>query len=302
MNTTTAERSETSLGDSLSEDSSLGGSTQRDSAPKNPIILGQIGLSFYRIAGAVVQQMLEDLGHSVRVVEGSHGDIFPQLARGDVDLLSAAWLPHAHGDYWAEYGGEADELATLYEGARLFWAVPAYVPETEVASIADLARPEVARRMRPEILGVGPGSGLEQGSEQAMEAYGLAAAGYSYRTAEAEAWSGVLTEAAQDSAWVAVPAWTPLWLDEAYGLRALGDPEGVFGGEDRAVLVARKGFAEALPKRTAAVLRRLHIGRDAVAEMDAAVNTGGQTPQDAAQDWMEAHSSQVQRWLGAGSL
>ena len=60
------------------------------------VVVGQISLSFYAVTGAIVQQVLERLGHTVEIVEGSHGQIFPRLGAGEVDLLVAAWLPYGH--------------------------------------------------------------------------------------------------------------------------------------------------------------------------------------------------------------
>jgi hypothetical protein len=121
------------------------------------IILGQVSLSFYAVTGAVVHEVLERLGHSVEVWQGPHEQMFPLLGQGAIDLMAAAWLPEGHAAYWARHGAGAEEVARLYDGARFFWAVPDYVPESEVTSIADLAKPSVAQRMTKLIQGIGTG-------------------------------------------------------------------------------------------------------------------------------------------------
>jgi glycine betaine/proline transport system substrate-binding protein len=73
-----------------------------------PIILGQVYLSFYAVTGAVVHEVLERLGHSVEVRQGTHEEMFPLLGQGAVDLMAAVWLPEGHGAYWARYGGGAE--------------------------------------------------------------------------------------------------------------------------------------------------------------------------------------------------
>ena len=82
------------------------------------------------------------------MVEGLHPDIFPKLGAGEVDMLVAAWLPYGHAEYWQKYGDCCVEVATLYEGAHFFWAVPDYVPSDVVASVSDLVKPDVAARMQ----------------------------------------------------------------------------------------------------------------------------------------------------------
>src|SRR5262245_59640761 len=91
------------------------------------VTLGQVSLTFYAVVGAVVHEVLERLGHTVVVREGPHEAVFPLLGAGAVDLMAAAWLPHGHAAYWRQYGANAVEVATLYDGAHFFWAVPHYV-------------------------------------------------------------------------------------------------------------------------------------------------------------------------------
>ena len=56
-------------------------------AQNNNIRLGQIGISFYAVTGGVIQEVLERLGHTVEVSQGSHSQIFPRLGAGEIDLL-----------------------------------------------------------------------------------------------------------------------------------------------------------------------------------------------------------------------
>ena len=45
------------------------------------VTLGQVSLSFYAVTGAVVQEVLERLGHRVEVRQGLHEEIFPHSGR-----------------------------------------------------------------------------------------------------------------------------------------------------------------------------------------------------------------------------
>ena len=85
-------------------------------ADMDKIKFGQIRISFYAVAGAVVQEALTKLGHEVDVVEGLHPDIFPKLGAGEVDTLVAAWLPYGHAEYWTKFGDCCVEIAaTLHQ-------------------------------------------------------------------------------------------------------------------------------------------------------------------------------------------
>ena len=97
--------------------------------PRREIVLGQVSLSFYAVTGAIVQEVLERLGHSVVVRQGPHEALYPLLGDSTIDLMAAAWLPEGHATYWARYGTRAEEVATLYSGARFFWVFLTMCPK-----------------------------------------------------------------------------------------------------------------------------------------------------------------------------
>jgi glycine betaine/proline transport system substrate-binding protein len=243
------------------------------------VVLGQINLSFYQVVGAVVQEILEAVGHAVEIREGSHDEIYPVLGEGGLDVLAAAWLPNAHGTYWRRFEDRTVELATLYENARLYWAVPEYVPESEVRSVEDLLRPEVAARMTKTIRGIGSGSGLM------MTEYGLAAAGYELVPGAARDWIANFEAAVAEGRWVVMPLWRPHFLNRAYPVRVLEEPRALLGGDDRAVLVANRERIARLPEATVDALRHVPLGLDVVTDLDYAVNVEGRTAREAARRW-----------------
>lgn len=265
-------------------------------ADMTKIKLGQIRISFYAVTGAVVQAVLGKLGHEFEVVEGLHPDIFPKLGASEVDMLVAAWLPYGHAEYWQKYGDCCVEVATLYEGAHFFWAVPDYVPSDVVASVSDLAKPEVAARMEKLIKGTGPGSGLMIQSRKMMQEYGLNAAGYTLEPSPGNEWIVRLRQAVARKQWVVTPLWQPQYLNQAISLRKLDEPRSLLGGQNRAVLVISKQLAKQLPESTLNVLRRIHLGMDAVTQMDYSVNVDGKTPREAALDWMQRNRAIVDGW------
>src|SRR5262245_56425857 len=68
------------------------------------VTLGQVSLTFYAVAAAVVHEILERLGHAVVVRKGSHEQMFPLFGAGAVDIMAAVWLPEGHAAYWSRYG------------------------------------------------------------------------------------------------------------------------------------------------------------------------------------------------------
>lgn len=264
---------------------------------QDKVVLGRIGLSFYAVTGEVVQAVLERLGHKVEVKEGTHDVIFPLLAKGEVDLLNAAWLPNAHRVYWERHGQELAELGTLYEGAQLYWTVPAYVPQGAVRAPADLAKPEVAAKMDKTIRSIGAGAGITINSKKAVTEYGLDAAGYSVVAGTPKEWVDNFAAAHAESRWLVMPLWRPQYLNKAYALRVLDDPKGALGPADRAVLVVNRAARDRLPKRTLEVLAKIRIPVDDVTAMDYAVNVEKKSPAEAARAWMGANAATVEGWF-----
>lgn len=266
-------------------------------ATEPPIRLGVIGISFHAVAGAVVQRVLERLGHRVEVSNAPHDAMFDRLGRGDVDLLAAAWMPGTHSHLFSPIAEAIAPVATLYDNALLYWAVPAYVPADVVASVEDLTEPDVAGRMDRTIRSIGPSAGLSIRSLRMVQAYGLAAAGYTVVPGETAEWLGTFRSAYAAERWIVMPLWQPHFLNRTHQMRILRDPMGVMGTPDKAILVANRGFAGRLPQRTQRALAAIDIGLDGITEMDLAVNTRGLTALAAADAWMAAEGTRVSRWL-----
>ncbi len=261
------------------------------------VVMGQISLSFYAVTGAVVRQVLERLGHTVETVQGSHGQIFPRLGAGEVDLLVAAWLPHGHATYWERYGSQAEAIAVLYEGARFAWMVPNYVPVSVVAEVDDLRKPEAVSRMDKTIQGTGRDSGNMMVSAEVMKAYGLEQAGYRLAPGTLPEFYGSYERAIAAQRWFVMPLWFPNFINRVGNMRPIAEPKQLLGEANQGTLVASRDWTQRAPARSLQVLRRMYLGMDAVEEMDYQVNRGGRNPEEAASDWMQRNQPLVDSWF-----
>ncbi|MCC7251062.1 glycine betaine ABC transporter substrate-binding protein [Hyphomicrobium sp.] len=262
------------------------------SAEDRAIRLGQVGLSFYAVVGGIVQEVLEKDEYKVDVTAGSHGDIFPKLGAGEIDILAAAWLPDGHAPLYAKVKDATFVIGDLYGDARLYWAVPDYVPADLVRSIDDLKKPDVAQRMDKQIRGIGATSGLMVGAAKIREAYGLDAAGYEVIPGEAKDWIENFKQAVAEQRWLVMPLWQPQWLNAAYKMRVLEEPKGIYGKGDTAVLLGHEMLMSKLAPATLERLANIKLSIDAVTEMDLWVNVDGLTPRDAAKKWLAANPLQ----------
>ena len=109
-----------------------------------PLVLTRINETFYQATAALVVAVLTRTGQSVKVVDGSHSSAYSAIKEGAADLCVGFWLPTGHEKAWSQVRDSVVELSTIYEGARFYWAVPSYIPESEVSSIEDLTKPSVS--------------------------------------------------------------------------------------------------------------------------------------------------------------
>jgi glycine betaine/proline transport system substrate-binding protein len=216
---------------------------------------------------------------------------FQSVARGDLDLMLMAWLPRTHKEYWQRTRDQVQDLGPMYTG-RLGLVVPDYVPESEVGSVSDLANPEIAARFGNRIQGIDPGSGLNQASEEALEAYQLN--DMQLVAANSSAMAAVLAQAIKEERWTVAASWTPHWMFARHRLRFLEDPLGIYGGTERIHAVARQGFDRRYPE-IAAFLSRFELSEDELAAV--MLEAQESSPQQAVDRFLVEHPERVSYWL-----
>lgn len=275
----------------------LGGRASGAAPERAPIRLGVIDLSFHRATAAVVTALLEQMGHRVERHFALHEACFDLLRTGAVDMVASAWLNASHGVYRARVEEVVPTRALgLHYQPYAFWGVPDHVPASKVSAIQDLVLPDVRAHMHPVIQGIGPGAGITRFSRQAMQAYRLDEAGYRFQTGSEEDCFTAFEEAVAAQQWRVVPLWHPQFLHARHKIRELKDSRQLFGGVDRAVLLAREDRLQALPEDTVQALDRMRLSNGIVSGLDLAISRLGQSPDEAAAEWMRNHPDLWRAW------
>jgi glycine betaine/proline transport system substrate-binding protein len=241
----------------------------------------------------IAKEVLETrLGYRVELVMTDIGLQYAGVARGNLDVMLMAWLPTTHKAYWDKVSGDVVDLAVLYDHARLGWAVPKYVPESEVASIADLNKPEVRSRLHGRIQGIDPGAGLMRASEHALTEYALD--GYSLLSASDAGMIVALDRAIKRNAWIVVTTWSPHWMFARYPVRYLADPKRSLGGAEAIHAVVRRGFEADFPS-AAAFLKRFKL---TIPELEALMlRAKDSSYHSEAVAFLRANPQRVDQWL-----
>jgi glycine betaine/proline transport system substrate-binding protein len=233
------------------------------------------------------------LNQPVTLVVADLGIQFQGVARGDVDLMLGAWLPVTHAAYYARFKDQMDDMGVIYTGAKIGWAVPDYVPESEISSIADLNKPDVKTKLNGTVQGIEPGAGEMVASEKAMKEYDLA--GYSLIRASEAGMLTAVSRAYQSKNWIVATVWSPHWLWQKYKMRYLKDPKGVLGGDEQIRGFASKQFAQKYPRANTFIKHyKLTLADVEQIELDGNANNDWNA---AAKKFVDSHPEKVQAWL-----
>ncbi|WP_370653499.1 glycine betaine ABC transporter substrate-binding protein [Caballeronia sp. Lep1P3] len=242
----------------------------------------------------VAKYVLETkLQQPVKFVQADIGIQYQGVARGDLDIMVGGWLPVTHGTYYARYKNDMEDTGIIYTGGKNGWAVPDYIPESELSSIPDLAKPDVKSKLNGTIQGIEPGGGLMQASEKAIKEYNLA--GYNLQSSSEAGMLASITRAYQSKNWVVVTVWSPHWLWQKWKMRYLKDPKGALGGEEQVHGFASKQFASKFPRADVF----FHHFKMTLADVESVEFDGNSTNDwpSAAKKFVDAHPDKVKAWL-----
>lgn len=224
----------------------------------------------------------------------SVGVSFIGTAQNKRAMFLAAWLPKTHADYMARVKGQVVNLGTIYNGARLGWVVPSYVPKDQLDSIADLSKPAVAEKLGNRIQGISPGAGEMKVSHAALKTYDLG--DYHLSNASGAAMTAALKRAIANKQWIVVTGWSPHWMWGRFDLRYLKDPKAALGGAEHVDTIANPDLLKTAPGVTA-LMKRMKFSVD---QINAMLGEANKTSYDAAaRHFIAAHSALVNSWLAS---
>ncbi|OHV77326.1 glycine betaine ABC transporter substrate-binding protein [Rhizobium sp. LCM 4573] len=259
-----------------------------------PVKIGWAAWSDAEFVTKLAAKLIKDeLGQEVELVQTDVAPLYQGVSRGDLDAMMMAWLPQTHADYFAKVKDKVETLGTVYDGAKLGWVVPKYVPEDAIASIEDLKKDDVKEQLGNQVLGIDPGAGLTRLSQQAVKDYGLD----DYKL-QISSEAGMLTSvdrAMRSEKWFVATSWSPHWMFGKYELRYIDDPKKSLGEAEHVDILARQGFKEENPK-VAEFLSRMKLP---ISDLEAAMFNAQETSYDeAVKKYITDHPDQVKAWLG----
>lgn len=235
---------------------------------------------------ALLQVILEDNGYTVKVTDMSDNALmYTGLSKGDIDVLSSAWIERTHVSFWEKYGEDLSDVGVYFNDATNYLAVPAY---SDITSIEQL--PEHAAELQNRIVGIEPGAGLtKQTKENVLPDYGLEG-DYKLVLSSTAAMLTELKKATEAKQPIVVTLWKPFWANQEFDMKPLEDPKKAFGEPEKLHVVANKEYAEGHPE-VVAMLSKFKLDDKQFGTLeDMVVNKypKGQE-KEAAKAWLEAN-------------
>lgn len=259
-----------------------------------PVKIGWAAWSDAEFVTKLAAKLITDkFGQKVELVQTDVAPLYQGVSRGNLDAMMMAWLPQTHADYYAKVRNRVETLGTVYDGAKLGWVVPAYIPEDQIGSIEDLKKPEIQEKLSGTVQGIDAGAGLTRLSEKALKDYGL-----DKFKLQVSSEAGMLTTVDRDmrsEKWFVATSWSPHWMFGKYKLRYIADPKKSLGEAEHVDVLARKGFASENPK-VAGFLSRIKLP---ISDLEAAMFDAQTTSYDrAVEKYIRDHPEQVKSWIG----
>ncbi len=235
----------------------------------------------------VLKQVYERAGYEVEIIAVDAGPLYQGLANGEFDLTISSWLPETQKNYWEIYKDEIDYVGPNLEGCRCGLVVPVYVT---IDSIEELN--EFKDEFGGEIVGIDPGAGIMQNTENAIEIYDL---DYVLEASSSAGMATALKRAIDDEDWIVVTLWSPHWTFNRWDLKYLADPLKAYGTGDEATTLARMGLKEEKPGVYAIAERFTWTQEDISSVMMDIEN--GMPEEEAASKWISNNPEKVEYWI-----
>ncbi len=263
------------------------------------------------IASAYLMQAVleERLGYSVRMIPVEVEEMWRRVAEGEADVLTGAWLPTTHQEYYQKYSGQLEDLGANLAGARIGLVVPTVRPGRQTGDSGKTGRDLVTissieqlaghvEEFDGQIVGIESGAGVVARSREALEAYGLRSE-YRIITTDEKRMLNRLRTAVQRGEWIVITGWRPHWVFELYNLRFLEDPKGVFGGDESIHTMVRPGLKQDIPDAYKVLTQISYRPEDLERLMRWIEADAADDPYAQAVRWIELHSDTVDSWVQA---
>ncbi|QOR39456.1 choline ABC transporter substrate-binding protein [Billgrantia diversa] len=258
----------------------------------------EVGWTDITATTAMASEVLEALGYQTRVDTVSVPIAYSGMRNGDFDVFLGNWMPSmaSISDPYIERG-EVDRLAPNLEGAKYTLAVPQYVHDAGVTSVADLD--DHADRFESSLHGIEAGNDGNELIQQMIDddAFGL---GDWQLIDSSEA--GMLAELrarVPREEWMVFLGWEPHPMNTSFDIAYLEGADDYFGPDLGGATVytnTRAGYAEECGN-VGTLLENLTFSLEMENRLMDEIMNEGIDPREAARAYLQENPEVVDTWL-----
>ena len=261
------------------------GAVSSNRSDKGAITLSYINLDTELASTSVIAQVLRDEGFEVNTTALDLPVMWEAVADGQADAMVGAW-PASNKTQYDMFSDQMDKLgANLDSSAQIALVVPSYMG---VESIEDLDN-----QADQEIIGVEPGSGTSDVTNEAIDAYPNLSDWQQVNSSTA-AMIAELDQAIKQEEPIVVSIFSPHWIFSRYDLTMLEDPKKAMGEPENIETMARNGLKEDEPEAYK-ILKNFQWEVDDIQSVMLEIENGAD-PEDAAQNWIDENPEKVESW------
>ena len=243
----------------------------------------------------VSRTILEELGYETSMEAYTQQVLFEGMAQGDVDAFLGNWDPTMRVNFKPyQDDGDVVNVARNLDQALYRTAVPEYVWEAGVKSMADLH--EHKEKFDGEIIGLEPGNDGNQIILDAIENDTYNLSDWELQTGNTAAMLAALDGATRDEEWIAFNGWEPHWMNVAYDIKYLEDPEGIWGEDDTVYTVAPPELEEEASNFWK-FLEQFEVTSDIQSEYILEYQEKERDPSEVAEEWVANNLDIVSKWV-----
>ncbi len=265
-------------------------------AQPEEIRIGHVDWPGVTVKSHVVQEILMAMGYDVELFMLLLPVVFRGLDDGDLDFFLGMWWPTMRPNFTPYEEEETIEKVGLNLDETVYkTAVPSYVYEAGVTCLSHLQ--DYGEEFNYEVIGIEPGNEGNQIIIDAIEDSIYNLSDWQLVEGSTVAMMSAVDDAVRENDWVVFLGWEPHWMNLAYDIEYLDDPEKIWGDEDQVVYtIARTGYREESPA-VYQFLEQFTVTPNIQNEWIYEYGKMERAPEDVAQEWISNNLCIVDQWV-----
>ena len=260
------------------------------------VMFGYVDWPGVTVKTTVASKILNLLGYETEMKSLAVPVVFKGLANKDLDVFMGAWLPTMKSiadKYFND--GKIEVLAVNLNETIYTLAVPKYAWDAGVKSHADLHK--FADKFDHKIIGIEPGNDGNQIVLDMIKNNTYNLKDFELVEGSTEAMMIAVGSAFKKNEWVCWLGWSPHWMNLAYEIKYLADPEGIWGTEPEVVkTLAWKGYKEKNPN-LALFFSQVHVTPEIQGAWIDEYSRQKKDPEQVAEEWIKNNLGVVDQWI-----